>query len=310
MLMDAVAPLMVRVGRAELAQSLTSAAYLLVSAFGLWVGFEKRLEPAVLASVAVALAGSAVAWYLAHRRFHLIHDTPTARIRSAAQGFVELMGTADLSPGQAPLSFDGLPPCVWFEVVISEQRSGDGRVSTWTRTSDETFVLRDATGECIIDPDHAEVHMAHVRRWQKDTHRYHARYLRQGEPLYAIGALETLRGADGDFDQRADVAHLLREWKRDPRDLRRRFDSDRNGQICAQEWQQAVAEAERIVAVQHEERHAHPAVNVMRAPSRGLPYILSNRDPEALAQRFRHWSWFHACVFFAALAGGTLLAVA
>lgn len=310
MLTHALAPLMVRIGRAELVQALTSAGYLLAGAALLWAGMQARSGALALAGVAVTVLGAATAWYLANRRFHLIHDTPTARVRSAAQGYVELVGIADLSPGQALLSFNGLPSCVWYEVVITRSGHSAAAASTWTRISDETFVLRDDTGACIVDPDHAEVHMAHVRRWSSDGCRYRARFLRQGDPLYAIGALETLRAADGGFDRRADVAHLLREWKRDAADLRRRFDSDRDGNISTREWQQAVAEAQRIVNATHHEHQQQPDVNVMRAPGGTLPYILSNQDPETLARRFRHWSWFHAVMFLAALGGGAWLGVA
>lgn len=310
MLTDALAPLLVRIGRAELIQALTSAGYLLLSATLLWAGVQAGAEAFRLGAVAVTLTGAAAAWYLANRRFHIIHDTPTALLRSAAQGYVELVGIAELSPGQALLSFNGLPPCVWFEVVITRGDRAGAALSTSTRISDETFVLRDDTGACIVDPDHAEVHMAHVRRWSSDGCHYRARFLRQGDPLYAIGALETLRTADGGFDRRADVAHLLREWKRDGKGLRRRFDTDRDGHISAGEWQQAVAEAQRIIDATHLEHHEQPDVHLIHAPGGGLPYILSNRDPETLARRFRQWSRFHAGMFAVALSGAVWLAIA
>ena len=144
MILQAVAPLMVRIGRAEIAQMLTSAGYLLLSAMLLWMAVDVgEAAGFVTAAGAVAMAGAAIAWHLSNRRYHLIHDTPTARVRSAAQGYVELVGTAELSDGQAPLSFNGLPACVWYEVVISEadHHSDNGR--TWTTVSDETFELRD-----------------------------------------------------------------------------------------------------------------------------------------------------------------------
>ena len=308
MLTDAFAPLLVRIGRAQFIQALTSAGYLLLSAAMLWAGLEAHTDTLTLVAIAVTLLGAATAWYLANRRFHFIHDTPTARVHSAAQGFVELVGTADLSPGQHLLAFNGLPPCVWFEVVISRIGRTIGR-PTWVRISDETFVLRDETGTCIINPDHAEIHMAHVRHWSNDGCRYRARFLRRGDPLYVIGALETLRAADGDDDRRAEVAHLLREWKRDPAGLRRRFDNDQDGRVSSQEWQSAVAEAQRLVDARQREHHEQPDVNIMRAPGRGLPYILSNRDPGTLARRFQHWAWFHAGMFIAALCGSAWLVV-
>ena len=265
MFLEAFAPLRVRVGRAEFAQALTCAGYLLISAILLWFG-------AKLPGLIVAIIGAAIAWYLSNRRWHLIHDTPTTRIRSAAQGLVELHGTAQLSKGQAPLVFNGLPACVWYEVVINDVAApnSDYRRS-WVRISDETFVLQDETGQCVIDPDHAEVHMAHVRRWRMEDRRYNARYLMQGDTLYAIGSLETLRGGDGGMDRRADVAHLLRQWKLDPRDLKRRFDRDKDGEITPEEWQQAVIEAEKIVDEQHKDLRAHPTPTLCERMAMGCP---------------------------------------
>lgn len=119
MFLEAFAPLQARVGRAEITQALTCAGYLLISAFLIWAG-------ARLPGLVVAVVGAAIAWYLSNRRWHLIHDTPTTRIRSAAQGFVELCGTAELSPGQPPLAFNGLPACVWYEVVINDASVSSG----------------------------------------------------------------------------------------------------------------------------------------------------------------------------------------
>lgn len=299
------APLLIRVGRAELIQASIGAGYLLLGAAMVWIGLATRSDGLLLAAAAVVAAGAAWAWHLSNRRWHLIHDTPTALLRSAAQGYTEIAGIADLSPGQHPLSINGLPPCVWFEVVITDH--GGARTSRWTRSSDETFVLRDSTGYCIIDPDDAEVHFSHTRSWRVGERRYRARFMRQGDPLYALGSLQTQRGADGGFDRRADIAHLLRQWKSNPVSLRRRFDHDQDGQISPEEWQDAVTEAETIVDSQHRDRREHPDVHVMRAPGHGVPYILSNRDPESLARRFRHWSWLHAGAFVAALVAGALL---
>ena len=306
MFTNAIAPLLVRFGRAELIQALTSAGYLLLGIGLAWFGVAGHFPPATLVAITAVLLGAAAAWHLSHRRWHVIHDTPTALLRSAAQGYVELNGTAELSPGQHAAPFNGLPPCVWFEVLITDVSGPE--VTRWTRTSDETFVLRDQTGECVIDPDHAEVHHSHVRRWSVGDRRYHARYIRHGEPLYAIGSLETLRGIDGGFDRRADVAHLLRQWKRNPVSLRRRFDGNKDGEISAEEWEAAVKEAQAIVDAQYEERRDHPDIHIMRAPRDGLPYILSNRDPEFLAKRFRHWSWFHGAAFLTASGTGFWLA--
>ena len=62
----------------------------------------------------VIAAISLLAWAGNYRRWRLIVDTPTSRIDSAAQGYVELAGTAHW-PGDTPLSSElaGVP-CCWY----------------------------------------------------------------------------------------------------------------------------------------------------------------------------------------------------
>ncbi len=168
--------------------------------------------------------------------------------------------------------------------------------------SDELFVLRDGTGDCVIDPDGAEVHMAHVRRWTLGDKAFRARYLAQGDRLYAIGNLESPTSTLGAMARRAGIADLLRHWKRSDRAVLGHFDADGDGEIDSEEWQTAVSDAKRIVDRSHREMGARADVHVMRAPRGGLPYILSNRNPDVLAWRFKRWSWLHATMFIVAIA--------
>lgn len=82
---------------------------------------------------------------------------------------------------------------------------------------------------------------------------YQAQYLGTGDPLYVIGQLRTLRGADGTLDPKADRVALLWEWKSDRQGLLQRFDANRDGDIDMREWQQVVAEAGREVAERHQQ---------------------------------------------------------
>src|SRR5690554_6778645 len=61
---------------------------------------------------------------------HLL-DTPTSRIRSAAQGYVELVGVLRSGPVEnlsAPLTGE---PCLWWRYRIEEYRS-NGKRSSWS----------------------------------------------------------------------------------------------------------------------------------------------------------------------------------
>src|SRR4030067_2822595 len=81
-------------------------------------------DPAVVGiAVAVLTAGSAFcSWrtwrHVSHVR--LIEDTPTAKIRSAPQGYVELEGLGKLMDGPPIIArLTGLP-CVWDRYTIEE----------------------------------------------------------------------------------------------------------------------------------------------------------------------------------------------
>jgi len=141
-------------------------------------------------------------------RVRHLQDTPTSRIRSAAQGYTELvgvLGAASESPLFAPLTGE---PCLWWRYCIEEYRAS-GKRSSWAvieRGESEGWLrLTDATGECLIDPRGAEVLPAWRRRWTGDRrhprggarggllqllgmgsrYRYTEERLHAGEPLYA-----------------------------------------------------------------------------------------------------------------------------
>ncbi len=71
------------------------------------------------------IAAAVVAFIYAYKFFYrkrLIEDTPTSRIRSAAQGYVELDGQSQLMDGPtivAPLSGK---PCTWYSFTVEEKR--------------------------------------------------------------------------------------------------------------------------------------------------------------------------------------------
>ena len=106
------------------------------------------------------------------RRARLIDDTPTSRIRSAAQGYVELSGRAALTSGTqlvAPLSGR---PCVWWLFRIERKRRS-GKNTHWETVnrglSNQPFLLTDDTGSCLVNPQGAEVHPSDKSVWYGST---------------------------------------------------------------------------------------------------------------------------------------------
>lgn len=108
------------------------------------------------------------------RKARTIEDTPTAKIRSAAQGYLSVSGIAaaiDTDSVIAPLTGH---PCLWYRYTIERRDSGDDG-ARWTTiesgSSEKFFALNDSTGICHIDPRRAEITAAISQRWQGDERR-------------------------------------------------------------------------------------------------------------------------------------------
>lgn len=284
--------------RRELSQRLISAGHLLLLGIAYWI------DPPVYRAGALALVGalSLVAWLAAVRRYRLIADTPTSLITSAAQGYVELVGYCQPHPGSPPLGYLAGPPCVWYRCTIQHRQNQD--LPSRERSSD-TFLLQDGSGTCVVDPDDAEVIGARKRSWYQGDYRYDLEYLAPGDPLYALGELATL-GPVG-ADRRAEVGALLSEWKREAASLEERFDADGDGEVDLSEWAKAREAAEREVERRHLESGPPLAPHLLRVPADGRPYLLSNRDPQALATRLRRWAWLHGAVLVVAFVWALVL---
>lgn len=240
----------------------------------------------------------------------LIEDTPTSRVRSAAQGYVELVGRGRRMTGApvvAPLS---KLPCTWWSYTV-ERRVRDRRDrQKWRvvsrRVSDSLFYLEDDTGRCIVDPEGAEVLPRARDTWYGDTplpvagppahrgfrgfgsdYRYREMRMHDGEPLYAIGWFRTETNVlPGAVDE--EVAALLRQWKRDPAALLQRFDADGDGTLTLPEWERAREAAHRQVASERGRHAAEPGIHVLQRPDGGgRPFLLAAGDADSLARRYR-----------------------
>src|SRR6202011_3390048 len=106
--------------------------------------------------IVIGLAAGAVYsfWYAfkAWGKNRVIEDTPTSRVRSAAQGYVELSGRGILPPcaqSKGPLTGK---PCTWWRYKIKE-RGSSGRSRSWrtieSGASELPFLLDDGTGLCL-----------------------------------------------------------------------------------------------------------------------------------------------------------------
>lgn len=292
--------------------------------------------------VAAATIVALIAGFSGLRRSRHIEDVPTARVRSAAQGYVELVGTAHMLAGEpivAPLSHT---ICCWYSYKV-ERRGGRDWSLVDSGSSDGIFLLRDETGDCVIDPEGAEVTSRHRRSWSDDgsgwgghavhtrlpslgrtadlvvdiggkvfetlgsgvgEYRYTEAVILDGDPLYAIGRFHTVGGGDQAATRRELTGAILRDWKRRPETLRERFDSNRDGTIDAEEWGRARAIAESEAAREQVKNLERDPLHTLRKPDDGRYFLLSNLEEFGLLRRYR-WRKRFGFGFFVLL-GGTL----
>ncbi len=239
-----------------------------------------------------------VSIYLFFRAFSSLHkkrvikDTPTSWLRSAAQGYTELVGRGvhiDGPPLMSPLSGR---ECLWYrmkseEIIDSIERhhgpdiftllsflSGLFSKSTPLKNvnieeSDDLFYLDDDTGRCVIDPEGAHITPSMIRSWYGNSpvpdrgpalggsplgyrYKYTEEMLLPNDILYAIGDLKTLGGAGSITDMKEEVRILLNDWKQDHPNLLKRFDRNNDGEISMPEWNKA----RKVAAEEVSEKHA------------------------------------------------------
>ena len=264
-------------------------------------GNSPALWPYALASMSLV---SFAAWIGNYHRLRQIADTPVSNIASAAQGYVEIAGRAE-EPGGVPIrsGVTGLP-CVWCHYEIYEKSGRDEQLLE-AEDSADPFLLTDATGQCVIDPEDGEVITSRKRAWTEGNRRYVEWLLLPQDPIYAIGEFTTVGGADGALELYADVGALLAEWKKNQPELLKRFDLNRDGKIDLREWELARRQARREVEAQ--QRNIGVGTNLLRKPADGRLFLISNYLPGKLRNIYLAWAWLHMVLFIAASAGAFAL---
>lgn len=260
-------------------------------------------------AMAAMSAVSFAAWMGNYRRRRHIEDTPTSRIASAAQGYVELRGQAAALEGEAAFSALTQTPCLWYAYQIKENvgRSVTEWYVTDSGCSASPFAIEDDSGRCRVDPRDAEITTQHKNSWFDGGRRCTEWLLLEGDPLYVIGDFSTAAALDTALEVDSEVGTVLAGWKRDPQALKTRFDLDRNGEIDAREWELARRAARREVEAARASAPAREGAHVVSAPQSGRPFLISNLAPEQLGGEYLLWGWLHVAIFIAAAAAAFVL---
>ena len=261
----------------------------------------------VVVALTLGVAGP-VQFFRLQRRRRVMEDMPTARIRSAAQGYVELIGTAH-APDVPLLSPITHTPCAWYRYKVERRKNGRddaGWEVEFKGESDAQFWLNDGSGRCIVDPERAEVRALTRRTWIGATaqlvpgtsgevtlfgdgdHRYTEELILPGQRTYVLGWFTSLSPLQSTVND--EVRDRVAAWKADPA-RRRAFDADGDGQLDMAEFERLRAEALAAVQADRGERAAQPQTHVLRKPPDGRLFLLTTEPHDKLGARLRWQSW-------------------
>jgi hypothetical protein len=243
--------------------------------------------------LAVFLAGSTVyavfRLFISLRRDRFAADTPLARIRSAAQGYVHLEGQAGPPPEGLTTSPLGKQPCVWWDYKVERAQTTERGRKEWCvvdrATSVAPFSLRDADGECLIGPVGADVTPTSHRTWcdSDRNYRYTERLIAPGARLTVLGELRSRSVVES---IEAEVGKLVVEWKHDQAGLLARFDRNHDGQLDLAEWDTARSAAREQVEASLASKDAR--VSVVGQTTHGEPFLIAPLDGQHLVSREKH----------------------
>lgn len=255
----------------------------------------------------VSTAGFVYA-FVFFRRARIIEDTPTSRIRSAAQGYVELSGVGNVMDGDPVIAPLTTTPCTWYRYKVEKLNDKHSRVVA-SGTSDELFVLVGETGRCVVDPEGAVVTCATKKVWYESSYpsrrrhstgnggllgrlggryRYTEERMHPGEPLYAIGMFMSVGGDAEAFNTDAEVREVLKLWKQNRAGLLKHFDADGDGELDVTEWEAVRKAATHRVRREQARRSVQPPTHIMKKPQYdNRPYLLSVYPAEQLVRRYQ-----------------------
>ncbi|WP_455220320.1 GIDE domain-containing protein [Kaarinaea lacus] len=258
---------------------------------------------------AIAVAITVVGFYFAFeffKRARIIEDTPTSKIRSAAQGYVELVGYGDSLEGPeiiAPLS---KTTCIWYSYKVEKLGDKHDQVID-SGTSDDLFVLVGKTGRCVIDPEGAIVTPTVKRVWYGSKYdgadsdsmlggvgrryRFIEERMHPGDTLYALGLFRSVGGHNEVFNTSEEVRALLQKWKQDQEKLIKHFDRNKDGRIDVLEWENVRKVATYFVRKKQMNRKTEPVTHILSKPENTRqPFLLSNKPQHVLTQRYKYFA--------------------
>ena len=256
-------------------------------------------------ALAIFVVSSFLFWLSAIQRKRAIEDVPTSTVAAAAQGYVELRGTAEAAPGYSLRGRLTGAPCVWCQFSLKERNNQGEYEETEGGLLGMPFLLRDKTGECLVDASQAEVVCNRCQQWNEDGRGFEEWSIRVGDPVYAVGFFMT-GGTDADSHLHLKVAYQIASEQRNPAAFATRYDTNRDGKVDVREV--AVARAAKR---REEERRlvSQGGVNVLGLSPDGRPFLVFSAGQERISTHYVFLAAIHLGVFFISLGMLALLLV-
>jgi hypothetical protein len=269
--------------------------YFLAENRSLWqMIYRYGVRPGILPAV---LAGACL-WSGFHflRLKRRVENTPTSRIRSVAMGLVEVQGRARRKYALvAPMTH---LPCVYYQLRrYRRDRRRNWRLSTSSDSGHVPFYLEDESGSLTIQPGRATVRAGHKQtgyggptdlflstsssldgdeKWVEEV-------VVEGTSLYVLGEATENRRTRPPLREQLTLA--LRTLKGDRKALEK-YDTNRDGTISAEEWNQARRDVEERLLHQNlgdrePDLPRRDRIVIRRPAQRSLPFIVAETASEA-----------------------------
>jgi len=253
----------------------------------------------------VFVVSSFLFWLAAFQRKRAIEDVPTSTVAAAAQGYVELRGTAEAAPGHSLRGRLTGAPCIWCQFVMKEINSQGEYEETEVGSLGVPFLLRDKTGECLVNAGQAEVVCNRCQQWNEDGRVCEEWSIRVGDPIYAVGFFLT-GGTDAESHLDMKVAYQLASEQRNPAAFAARYDTNRDGKVDLRE----VAVAREAKRREEERRLVNQGgVNLLGLSPDGRPFLVVSAGQERISTHYVFLAAVHLGVFFISLGMLALLLV-
>ena len=144
-----------------------------------------------------------------YRKYRLVADTPTIRIRSAPMGLVQIRGEA--RGEETLLSPITHTPCYIFKVAVEEWHSDSDGGGEWKHVATDVqsvkFDLQDESGNVLVDAANAELDLPQSPRREVRSHAPVASS-RSSAPTPVAGAFSGTPASDTELLQYVEQARL------------------------------------------------------------------------------------------------------